>query len=169
MLAQRDWPADLVVAADASLLASTAAALGLPLRLTSYHPADAPGPHRAGVLKVLHVPLAREVRPGVLDPGNAPYVIDMLARACDGCTNGEFAAMVTGPVQKSVLMDAGFAFTGHTEFLAERTRAALPVMMLLTGTLRVALVTTHLPLAEVPRAITRGALARDAQDRGHRP
>jgi 4-hydroxythreonine-4-phosphate dehydrogenase len=78
----------------------------------------------------------------------------MLDRACDGCLNGEFAAMVTAPVQKSTIMDAGFDFTGHTEYLAARTRAALPVMMLLSGELRVALVTTHLPLADVPRAIT---------------
>jgi 4-hydroxythreonine-4-phosphate dehydrogenase len=153
-LAQSDWRADLVVAADASLLSSTAAALGLPLRLEAYEPSQAAAPHRAGVLKVLHVPTARPVRAGELDPGNAAYVIEMLARACDGCMNGEFAAMVTAPVQKSTLIDAGFAFTGHTEYLAERTRAALPVMMLLTGTLRVALVTTHLPLADVPKAIT---------------
>ena len=107
------------------------------------------------MLKVLHVPTARPVRAGVLDPGNAAYVIEMLDRACDGCMNGEFAAMVTAPVQKSTLMEAGFAFTGHTEYLAQRTRAALPVMLLQTGTLRVALVTTHLALAEVPKAITR--------------
>jgi 4-hydroxythreonine-4-phosphate dehydrogenase len=94
------------------------------------------------------------VAPGRLDPRNARYVLNMLDRACDGCTNGEFAAMVTAPVQKSVIMDAGIPFTGHTEYLAARTRAALPVMMLLSGDLRVALVTTHLPLADVPRAIT---------------
>jgi 4-hydroxythreonine-4-phosphate dehydrogenase len=82
----------------------------------------------------------------------------MLDRACDGCTNGEFAAMVTAPVQKSTLMDAGYAFTGHTEYLAARTRAALPVMLLLNDQLRVALVTTHLALADVPRAITRDRL-----------
>ncbi len=143
-----------MVAADASLLSHAAQALGVPLRLEPYDPSKAAAPHRAGVLKVLHVPLARAVRAGELDPGNAAYVIEMLARACDGCMNGEFAAMVTAPVQKSILMDAGFAFTGHTEFLAGRTRAALPVMLLLTGSLRVALVTTHLPLADVPRAIT---------------
>jgi 4-hydroxythreonine-4-phosphate dehydrogenase len=78
----------------------------------------------------------------------------MLDRACDGCINGEFAAMVTAPVQKSTLMDAGFEFTGHTEYLAARTRAALPVMLLKSERLAVALVTTHLPLADVPRAIT---------------
>jgi 4-hydroxythreonine-4-phosphate dehydrogenase len=153
-LAQRDWPADLVVAGDASLLSSAAQALGLPLRIEPYDPSQPPAPQRAGVLKVLHVPTAVRVEAGRLDPRNAAYVIEMLARACDGCMNGEFAAMVTAPVQKSTLMDAGFAFTGHTEYLAERTRAALPVMMLQTGALRVALVTTHLPLAEVPKAIT---------------
>jgi 4-hydroxythreonine-4-phosphate dehydrogenase len=160
-LAQSDWRADLVVAGDESLLASTAAALGLPLHLQTYDPSRAASPHRAGTLKVLHVPTARPVKAGELDPGNAAYVIEMLDRACDGCMNGEFAAMVTAPVQKSTLMDAGFAFTGHTEYLAERTRAALPVMMLQAGTpgtlrgiLRVALVTTHLPLADVPKAIT---------------
>jgi 4-hydroxythreonine-4-phosphate dehydrogenase len=106
-------------------------------------------------LKVLHIPTAQPVQAGVLNSHNAAYVLAMLDRACDGCMNGEFAAMVTAPVQKSTIMDAGFAFTGHTEYLASRTRAALPVMMLLSGELRVALVTTHLPLAEVPRAITR--------------
>lgn len=143
-----------MVAADASLLGETARALGIPLGLEIYDPTAPAAAHRPGTLKVLHAPLARAVRAGTLDPANSGYVIDMLARACDGCMNGEFAAMVTAPVQKSVLMDAGFAFTGHTEFLAARTRAALPVMMLVTGTLRVALVTTHLPLAEVPAAIT---------------
>jgi 4-hydroxythreonine-4-phosphate dehydrogenase len=154
-VAQSDWGADLVVVGDASLLSSTAAALGLPLSLETYDSARIPTAHRAGVLKVLHMPTARPVRAGVLDPGNAAYVIEMLDRACDGCMNGEFAAMVTAPVQKSTLMEAGFAFTGHTEYLAQRTRAALPVMLLQTGTLRVALVTTHLALAEVPKAITR--------------
>ncbi len=157
-VAQSDWPADLLVVGDASLLSSTAAALGLPLRLETYDSARGATAHRAGVLKVLHVPTARPVRAGVLDPGNAAYVIEMLDRACDGCMNGEFAAMVTAPVQKSVIMDAGIPFTGHTEYLAARTRAALPVMLLVTGALRVALVTTHLPLAEVPRSITRERL-----------
>jgi 4-hydroxythreonine-4-phosphate dehydrogenase len=109
-------------------------------------------------LTVLHIPTAVPVAAGALDPRNAAYVIKMLDRACDGCTNGEFAAMVTAPVQKSAIMDAGFPFMGHTEYLAARTRAALPVMMLLSGDLRVALVTTHLALADVPRAITRERL-----------
>ena len=102
-------------------------------RSSDYDASRAVAAHRAGVLKVLHLPTAQPVVAGVLDPRNAAYVIAMLDRACDGCMNGEFAAMVTAPVQKSTLMDAGFAFTGHTEYLAARTRAALPVMMLLSG------------------------------------
>ncbi len=154
ILAQEDWRADLVVAADAVLLAQTAAALGLPLAIEKYEPSRPIAAHRAGILRVMHIPTAQPVAAGELDPRNAAYVIEMLDRACDGCMNGEFAAMVTAPVQKSTLMDAGFAFTGHTEYLAARTRAALPVMMLQTAGLRVALVTTHMALADVPRAIS---------------
>ena len=154
VLAQDAWPADLVVAADASLLAATAAALRVPLTIEIYDSSRPARAHRPGLLSVLHAPTAEPVTAGRLDPRNAPYVIDMLDRACDGCMNGEFAAMVTAPVQKSTLMDAGFAFIGHTEYLAERTRAALPVIMLQSAALRVALVTTHLALADVPRAIT---------------
>ena len=154
VLAQSDWQADLVIAGDVTLLAETAAALKLPLRILDYDPSRPPSAHAGGNLRVLNVPTAHPVTAGELDPRNAAYVLRMLDRACDGCLNGEFAAMVTAPVQKSTLMDAGFAFTGHTEYLAARTRAALPVMMLVSAELRVALVTTHLSLAEVPRAIT---------------
>jgi 4-hydroxythreonine-4-phosphate dehydrogenase len=157
-LAQRDWEADLVVAADADLLAATAAELGLPLTLERYFSSRPLKAHRSGVLQVMHIPTSEKVVAGQPDPRNAGYVIEMLNRACDGCSNGEFAAMVTAPVQKSTLMDAGFRFSGHTEYLAERTRAALPVMLLLNDQLRVALVTTHLALADVPRAITRERL-----------
>ena len=156
-LAQDEWEAEIVVAADAGLLAAAADALGLPLTIERYDPSRR-SVHRAGILKVMHLPTARAVIAGRPDTSNAAYVIDMLDRACDGCLNGEFAAMVTAPVQKSTLIDAGYAFTGHTEYLAARTRAALPVMLLLSGRLRVALVTTHLALADVPRAITRERL-----------
>ena len=158
LLAQTAWPADLIVAGDAALLEETAAALALPLRISRYEPSLPPSSHAAGSMKVLHIPTAQPVKAGTLNTDNAAYVLAMLDRACDGCMNGEFAAMVTAPVQKSTIMDAGYEFTGHTEYLATRTRAALPVMMLLSGELRVALVTTHLPLAEVPRAITRERL-----------
>jgi 4-hydroxythreonine-4-phosphate dehydrogenase len=153
-LAASDWQADLVVAGDASLLEETAAALRVALTIEIYDPSSPPAAHRRGVLKVLQVPTPQRVVAGELDVRNARYVIEMLDRACDGCMNGEFAAMVTAPVQKSTLMDAGFAFSGHTEYLAARSRAALPVMMLQSARLRVALVTTHLALADVPRAIT---------------
>ena len=153
-LAQRDWEADLVIAADADLLAATAAALQLPLTVERYDATRLPKPHRNGTLQVMHIPTRCQVVPGHPDVRNAAYVIEMLDRACDGCTNGEFAAMVTAPVQKSTLMDAGYRFSGHTEYLAERTRAALPVMLLVNDQLRVALVTTHLALSDVPRAIT---------------
>jgi 4-hydroxythreonine-4-phosphate dehydrogenase len=158
VLAQTDWETDLVVAADADLLAATAAALELPLTVERYDSRRPPKPHRAGILQVMHIPTSCAVLAGRPDVRNAPYVIEMLDRACDGCTNGEFAAMVTAPVQKSTLMEAGYAFSGHTEYLAERTRAAMPVMLLLNDRLRVALVTTHLALADVPRAITRDRL-----------
>jgi 4-hydroxythreonine-4-phosphate dehydrogenase len=153
-LARRDWPADLVIAGDAKLLAQTAADLGAAPLMSNYDPAVAPTVSRAGALKLLDVPAAHAVVAGRLDTRNAASVIAMLDRACDGCLRGEFAAMVTAPVQKSTLIEAGFDFTGHTEYLAARTHAALPVMMLQNTALRVALVTTHLPLALVPRAIT---------------
>jgi 4-hydroxythreonine-4-phosphate dehydrogenase len=153
-LARQDWAADLVIAGDAKLLAHTAADLGTAPLMSNYDRSAAPAVSRAGTLKLLDVPAAQTVVAGRLDTRNAASVIAMLDRACDGCLSGEFAAMVTAPVQKSTLIEAGFDFTGHTEYLAARTGAALPVMMLQNTALRVALVTTHLPLAEVPRAIT---------------
>ncbi len=157
-LAQTAWAADLVVAADAGLLAATAAAIDQPLELERYDPSRPPSLRGGGVLQVLHIPTLVPVIAGRPDTRNAAYVIAMLDRACDGCMNGEFAAMVTAPVQKSTLLDAGYPFSGHTEYLAARTRAALPVMLLQSGQLRVALVTTHLALADVPVAITRERL-----------
>ena len=109
---------------------------------------------------VEHVPLRRPRTPGKLDPANSRYVLEVLDRAIDGCLSGEFDAMVTAPVQKSVINDAGVVFTGHTEYLAERARATHVVMMLVGGGLRVALATTHLALAEVPRAVTRELLVK---------
>ena len=108
-----------------------------------------------GVREVEHVPLARPSVPGHLDVANSPYVLATLERAVKGCMAGDYDAMVTAPVQKSVINDAGIAFTGHTEYLAERSGAAHVVMMLVGGGLRVALATTHLPLSQVPGAITR--------------
>ena len=113
-----------------------------------------------GFPDIEHVPLRRPAVPGKLDPANARYVLAVLERALRGCLEGEFAAMVTAPVQKSAINDAGIAFTGHTEYLAERAGAEHVVMMLVGGGLRVALATTHLPLMDVPAAITREGLVR---------
>ena len=103
---------------------------------------------------MLDIPLAAPCVAGRLDPANARHVLALLDRATDGCMNGEFAAMVTAPVQKSVINEAGVPFTGHTEYLAARTGAAHPVMLLAADSLRVALATTHLPLRAVSDAIT---------------
>jgi 4-hydroxythreonine-4-phosphate dehydrogenase len=111
----------------------------------------------SGSPQVEHIPLERPCTPGKLDPGNSRYVLRLLDRAIDGCLAGEFDAMVTAPVQKSVINDAGIAFTGHTEYLAERAHADV-VMMLVGGGLRVALATTHLALAQVPKAISKDLL-----------
>jgi 4-hydroxythreonine-4-phosphate dehydrogenase len=108
---------------------------------------------------VLHVPLEAPVRPGTLDPANARYVLALLDAGIDGCTAGRFDALVTAPVHKGVINDAGTPFTGHTEYLAQRTGAPLPVMLLVGGGLRVALATTHLPLARVSAALTARRLA----------
>jgi len=111
-----------------------------------------------GFPQVEHVPLRKARAPGRLDPANASYVLEVLDRAVRGCLAGEFDAMVTAPVQKSVINDAGIAFTGHTEYLAAAAKAPHVVMMLVGGGLRVALATTHLPLSQVPGAISRRGL-----------
>ncbi|MGU9867636.1 MULTISPECIES: 4-hydroxythreonine-4-phosphate dehydrogenase PdxA [Kluyvera] len=153
-LAQRDWPLELVVCADGRLLTERATLLGLPLTLLPYSPEKPAAPQRAGTLTLLPVALHAEVIPGTLNVENGGYVVETLARACDGCLSGEFAALVTGPVHKGIINDAGVAFTGHTEFFEARAGAPKVVMMLATEELRVALATTHLPLKAVSDAIT---------------
>jgi len=104
--------------------------------------------------QIAHEPMARQVVPGRPDPANAPYVLRLLDRAVELCRHSQAAAIVTAPLQKSIILEAGIEFSGHTEYLAAATGSAMPVMMLVGGGLRVALATTHLPLAQVPRAIT---------------
>lgn len=156
-LAQRPHPADLVVLADPQLLRQRAAQLGLPLRLLDYSADAPPSPQQPGELRILAHSLAAPVACGVPDPTNADYLLATLRRAAQGCMTGEFAAMVTAPINKAVIMDAGHAFSGHTEYLAELTHSQ-PVMMLAAPGLRVALATTHLPLRAVPDAITEASL-----------
>jgi 4-hydroxythreonine-4-phosphate dehydrogenase len=154
-LARHKPPARLVAVADKNLLLRRATQLGLALEIRDYR-RDAPPP--PGELEVLHLPLRAEAWPGILDTRNAPYVLDTLTRAAKGCLEGEFDALVTAPVHKGVINDAGIPFTGHTEFLAQLTGTPQVVMMLTGGGLRVALATTHLPLRQVPDAITRDSL-----------
>ncbi len=142
--------AELVLVADADLIRARTAALGGKPELPELDLAAPPRPNR---VSILHRPLAAPTRAGRLDPTNAAYVLDTLRRACDGCLHGDFAALVTGPVHKGVINEAGQPFTGHTEFLAERS-GGHPVMMLATPGLRVALATTHHPLADIPKLIT---------------
>jgi 4-hydroxythreonine-4-phosphate dehydrogenase len=160
LVADRAWACELIVAADRQLLEERARLLRIPVQLLAYEPGTRPSRHQPGTLRLLHCPAAAETRPGVLDSRNAHYVLALLDAAIHGCRAGEFAALVTAPVQKSVLMDAGIAFSGHTEYLAEQTGVATPVMLLTDGRLRVALATTHIPLAAVSETITPDLLER---------
>ncbi|HGN2282792.1 TPA: 4-hydroxythreonine-4-phosphate dehydrogenase PdxA [Proteus mirabilis] len=154
-LAQSQWALPWVVCADPQLLRARAQQLNLPLTLVEYSPDNPPTAHIPGQICVLAVELTDpSVVAGTLNTANGHYVVQTLARACDGCLNGEFSALVTGPVHKGVINDAGVPFTGHTEFFADRSHCQRVVMMLATDTLRVALATTHLPLREVADAIT---------------
>jgi len=157
-IAQQPLDAALAVVADPGLLQARAGLLGLPLRLRMLDPAAAAQPHRPGELQVLPVALGAPASPGQLDPRNAAYVLETLRLAAARTLDGHADALITAPVHKGVINDAGVAFTGHTEFLARICGAPTPVMMLAAGGLRVALATTHLPLREVPAAITGAGL-----------
>ena len=153
MLGQCQLPARVVVIADATLLRDRARALGIAGDIPRYTSAAS-----AGDFSVLHVPLAQAAQAGTLNPANSTYVLRTLEIAADGCRDGAFAAMATAPVHKGVINDAGIAFTGHTEFLADRLHTPQVVMMLAGGGMRVALATTHLALHDVAAAITREGL-----------
>ncbi len=148
-LAATSWAAELVIVADTDLLARRAELLGLEVELIPFDANAAPEPSRPGQLVVNCIERAASTQPGQLTPANAGYVLATLEDACNGCLKGTYAAMVTGPIHKGVINDAGISFSGHTEFLAARTGTSRPVMLLIAGNLRVALVTTHLPLREV--------------------
>ena len=152
-IAQREWPVPLVTIADPVLLRARAEQLGLTLRLQPFDPANDNHPAAAGSLYIQPLALRSPAQAGQLDPANAPYVLQTLEAAVHGCLDGRFAAMVTAPVHKGVINDAGIAFTGHTEFLAKHS-GGHPVMLLACPGLRVALATTHLPLRAVADAIT---------------
>ncbi len=146
------FAARLVVIGDASLLHARAAAFDIDNLFTEY------GQPENGKIEIIDLPLREPCTAGSLNSNNAQYVLNTLDRACTGCLQGEFSAMVTAPVQKETINDAGISFSGHTEYLAEKCHSEQPVMLLLTENLRVALVTTHLPLRAVADAITAEAI-----------
>lgn len=153
-LAQSDWPMELVVIADQALLTQRAKMLGLSVSFKPYQADKPPKPSQKGQITLLHLDTAVPVQAGQLNVENASYVITMLKTAIQGCLKHEFSAMITGPIHKGIINEAGLPFTGHTELLAKESHSPQVVMMLATPGLRVALVTTHLPLLDVPKAIT---------------
>jgi 4-hydroxythreonine-4-phosphate dehydrogenase len=153
LLSRDAHPGRIVIVGDRKVIASRALARGI-----AFDPPEYSGRDAAPAVSMISIAAAAAVTPGRLDPANGRHVVALLDRAIDGCVGGEFDAMVTAPVQKSTINDAGIAFTGHTEYLAQRTGTERVVMMLVGGGLRVALATTHLSLADVPRAITRESL-----------
>lgn len=157
-LAQQPCEAVLVAIADPDLLAARAAQLGLALKLIAYNEWDVTRPTGPGEICVAPVELAAVAEPGKLNPANATYVLNTLQTATEGCLRGTYDALVTAPVNKAVINEAGHSFSGHTEFLAEHCQADQPVMMLCAEALRVALLTTHLPLREVPDQVTKQKL-----------
>lgn len=157
LIAQQSWPCEIVAIADPQMLAGRAEQLSLPLKIKHFNAEHPSEPQSAGELTVLPVETAVPAQCGRLEVDNVRYVLKTLTRATRGCLEGLFAAMVTGPVHKGIINDAGIDFTGHTEFIAHITEGH-PVMMLATPGLRVALATTHLPLAEVSQAITHNRL-----------
>jgi len=161
LLARQAQPHALIAIASRELLTERAHCLNLNIQLLDAGPGNWPtAPAPAGSLFVWDTPLSEAVQPGQLNPANAAYVLETLRRAGQGCLDGHFAGMITAPVHKGVINQAGIAFSGHTEFLAELTHSEQVVMMLATHGLRVALVTTHLPLKDVAAAITAERLAR---------
>jgi 4-hydroxythreonine-4-phosphate dehydrogenase len=150
-LSRQALPCRLSVLGDLGVLRDRAARLGIAVDFVAD---DAVPAHRPGTLHVRHIPVATVVAPGVLDAHNSAHVLALLDAALEGCMSGAYRAMVTAPVHKGIVNDAGFAFSGHTEYLADRSGTQRVVMMLVGGGLRVALATTHLPLREVADAIT---------------
>lgn len=153
-LAQRDWPAELVVCGNPEVIQQRAKRLSLPLQLHPYDPTVPARSQTAGSLTILPLSCPAPVSPGQLDAANASYVLATLERAGQGALEREFAAIMTAPVHKGIMNDAGIPFSGHTEFFADQAKVPQVVMMLASAELRVALVTTHLPLREVATAIT---------------
>ncbi|WP_298443622.1 4-hydroxythreonine-4-phosphate dehydrogenase PdxA [uncultured Ferrimonas sp.] len=153
-IAQQAWPVELVVCADPNLMTQRAKALGLPLALQPYQPSQPAQPQAAGTLTIAPTAMMQPCQAGVLHEANSAYVVETLRFACERNLSGDFAAVVTGPVHKGIINQAGVPFSGHTEYFAQQAGCQDVVMMLATEGLQVALVTTHIPLAYVAKAIT---------------
>lgn len=154
MIAQKKWPVELVVCADPNLLLNRAKKIKLPLTLRSYNFNKIASPCLPGELSILKILLPKDVIPGQLDTINNNYIINTLKRASQGCINGEFLALITGPVHKAILNIGGISFYGHTEFFSQYCKFKKTVMMLSNNKLRVALTTTHIPISSVAKHIT---------------
>ncbi len=152
--AQLGFDAGMVVIGDPEVIKARAEKIGIPLEIVDYPSRPADAVHIPGRLPIMPVQTAAPVIPGKLNVKNSRYVIRCIDKAVDLCTSGECHAMVTAPVHKGIINDAGIPFSGHTEWIARRSGAERPVMMLANGSTRVCLATTHLPLREVPEHIT---------------
>ncbi|HYN54766.1 MAG TPA: 4-hydroxythreonine-4-phosphate dehydrogenase PdxA [Methylotenera sp.] len=158
LLAHQPVNASMVVIADVDMLKARAAQLNISIKIIPYVANTVQQHLGDGTLTVLHRPVKHPVSAGILNPQNSPYVLDTLKTAALGCVHDEFNAMITAPVHKGIINDAGITFSGHTEFLAELTDTAQVVMMLVGGGMRVALATIHMALKDVPAAITQNSL-----------
>ncbi|WP_430010174.1 4-hydroxythreonine-4-phosphate dehydrogenase PdxA [Methylophaga lonarensis] len=166
-LAQSAYQDELLVIADGDVLQQRAEMLGLNVRLEQADLEQPARPSEAGLLRYIHTPTAVSVSAGVLSVDNAAAVINGLQIALDGCLDRRFSAVVTAPVHKGIINDSGLNFSGHTEFFADGAGVDKVVMMLATSSLRVALVTTHLPLRQVADAITESNLRRTIEITHH--
>lgn len=160
MMSQQSWPAAIIVCADVTLIEQRAKALGMSVTIERYNGTRPTQPSPAGTMLVEHITMPEAAIAGQLNVANGHYVVETLSRASRGNLSGEFDAIVTGPVHKGIINEAGIAFSGHTEFFAHQANRSDVVMMLATEGLRVALVTTHIPLAYVTKAITPERLTR---------
>jgi len=150
--------AELIVIADKKMMQERAEMLSIPVQFSAYQSEALASVNNPGEIKIIDIKCQEPVKAGHLNSSNSHYVLETLTRATEACLSGEFDGIVTAPLHKGIINDAGVAFTGHTEFLAELTQAELPVMMLAADSLRVALATTHLPLKNVSKAISKDSL-----------
>lgn len=157
-IAQHEWDAEIITVCDPELLSSRAEQIGLPLQIENFSEKNPRQKHQPRTLKNIALSLKKSCTPGLLDVANASYVMESITLATDLCLNQKAEALVTGPVQKSIMNEAGMHFTGHTEFLASRCNVSQSIMLFVADTLRVALATTHIPLAKVSTSITQDLL-----------